>query len=262
MSNHKSTSLSNLERQNQIYSIIRTKERIDIEEICQLFSVSRSTARRDLDELEERHLVERFHGGAVSRTNNIDSDLPIPNRSKVQSLEKKRIGIATAKLIQDGDTVFLASGTTVLEVARNLRNHKNLQVITNSLPVLNLLSENSEINLVCLGGVLRRSELSFTGHIAETTLEEIRVDKVILGIYALNLSDGITHCFVQETMTDRFIIKAGRQIIVVADHTKLNRSATAIVAPIAQIDTLVTGNEADLEFIQALTNEGVNVIQA
>ena len=206
--------------------------------------------------------MERFHGGAVYRTNNIDGDLPIPNRSKVQALEKKRIGIAAANLVQDGDTIFLASGTTVLEVARNLRNFKNLQVITNSLPVLNLLSDNSDINIVCLGGVLRRSELSFTGHIAETALGEIRVDKVILGIYALNLNDGITHCFVQETMTDRFIINSGRQIIVVADHTKLNRSATAIVAPISRIDTLVTGNEAELEFIQTLTNQGVNVIQA
>jgi DeoR family transcriptional regulator, aga operon transcriptional repressor len=258
----KPVTLSNLERQNRIYELIRSQERIEIEEICELFTVSPSTARRDLDELVNRNLVERFHGGAVMRTFTIDADLPISSRSKAQANPKKRIGQAAARLINDGDSVFLASGTTVLEVAKNLRTTNNLEIITNSLPVLNIFSEISSMNVVCVGGVLRRSELSFTGHIAEKTLEEIRVDKVILGIYALSLVDGITHSFVQETMTDRSIIKSGRQLIVVADHTKLEHHSTAIIAPLSQVHTLVTDTEADAEFIQELTRRGVQVIQA
>jgi DeoR/GlpR family transcriptional regulator of sugar metabolism len=254
--------LSNLERQNKIFELITAQERIDITQICQLFDVSPSTARRDLDELVNRKLVERFHGGAITRTYTLDADLPVSNRSKTHASEKKRIGQAAANLIQDADSVFLASGTTVLEVAKNIRNRNNLEVITNSLPVLNLLADIPNINIVCLGGVLRRSELSFTGHIAETVLEDIRVDKVILGIYALSLTDGITHSFIQETMTDQFIINIGRQIIVVADHTKLERHSTAIVAPISKIDTLVTDREANADFITALTSLNIQVIQA
>ena len=260
MSKHK-TDLSNLERQNRIFEMINEQERIDINQICTIFDVSSSTARRDLDELEKRGLVERFHGGAISRANSLDSDLPVTNRSKAQSIQKKQIGIEAAKLIKNGDSVFLASGTTVLEVARNLRNHSNLQIITNSLPVLNLLADTPSINVVCLGGILRRSELSFTGHIAENVLQDIRVDKVILGIYAINLEDGITHSFAQETMTDRFIIKSGREIIVVADHSKLNRNSTAVIAPISAVQTLVTDQEADPDFIRGIQEKGVKVIQ-
>ena len=256
------TTLSNLERQNKIFEIINDQERIDINQICELFNISPSTARRDLDELEKQNLVERFHGGAITRGNTLDSDLPVTNRSKTQYLEKKQIGIEAAKLIHDGDSVFLASGTTVLEVAKNLLHHSNLQVITNSLPVLNLLADISSINVVSLGGILRRSELSFTGHIAEGVLENIRVDKVILGIYAINLEDGITHSFAQETMTDRFIINSGRKIIVVADHSKLNRNSTAVIAPISSIDTLVTDSEADPEFVAGIREKGVEVILA
>ena len=258
----KAVALSNLERQNLIYEVVCKQERIEIEQICELYGVSPSTARRDLDELVNRNLVERFHGGAVLRTFTMDADLPISSRSKSQAILKKRIGHAAAKLIQDGDSVFLASGTTVLEVAKNLRALNNLEIITNSLPVLNVFSDIPNMNVICLGGILRRSELSFTGHIAEKTLEEIRVDKVILGIYALSLVDGITHSFVQETMTDKSIIKCGRQLIVVADHSKLERHSTAIIAPLSQIHTLVTDTEADQEFIQEMINRGVNVIQA
>ena len=256
------TDLSNLERQNKIFEIINDQERININQICELFNVSPSTARRDLDELEKRNLVERFHGGAISRANSLEADLPITNRSITQTLQKKQIGMEAAKLIHDGDSVFLASGTTVLEVAKNLRNHSNLQVITNSLPVLNLLADVASINVVCLGGILRRSELSFTGHIAENVLEDIRVDKVILGIYAINLEDGITHSFAQETMTDRFIIKSGRKIIVVADHSKLNRNSTAVIAPLSSVNTLVTDSEADATFVTEIRKKGVQVILA
>ncbi len=105
--------------------------------------------------------------------------------------------------------MFLGSGTTVLEVARNLRDRKNLTVITNSLPVLNMLAGIKEITVISLGGMLRESELSFIGHITEQALAEVRADKVIMGTRGVSLEHGLTNDYLQETLTDRAILKIG-----------------------------------------------------
>ena len=145
-------------------------------------------------------------------------------RTAEQTSEKVRIGQAAADLIADGETVFLSSGTTVLEVARQLRGKRNLTVITNSLLVLNELADVPDITVICLGGMLRHSEMSLIGHITELALSELRADKVIIGIRAIDPENGLTSGYLPETMTDRAILKIGREVIVVADHTKCGAS--------------------------------------
>jgi DeoR/GlpR family transcriptional regulator of sugar metabolism len=187
-------------------------------------------------------------------------ELPILERAKEQADEKARIGRATAQLIGDKETVFLGSGTTVLEVARNLRDRKNLTVLTNSLPVLNMLAGVNDITVVSLGGMLRETEMSFIGHITEQALAELRADKVIIGIRCLSLEHGLTNDYLQETLTDRAILKIGREIVIVADHTKVNRVATALLAPLDVMHTFVTDPQADKKFIQALKKNGIQVL--
>jgi DeoR/GlpR family transcriptional regulator of sugar metabolism len=188
--------------------------------------------------------------------------LPILERESEQADEKFRIGRAAAELIADKETIFLGSGTTVLEAARNLRDRKNLTVITNSLPVLNALAGVEGITVISLGGMLRESELSFIGHITEQALAEIRVDKVIIGTRGVSLEHGLTNDYLQETLTDRAIMKIGREVIVVADYTKINRVATALLAPLESMQTFVTDSKADKKFVQELKKQGINVIVA
>jgi len=133
-------------------------------------------------------------------------------------------------------------------------------VITNSLPVLNILAGTEEITLISLGGMLRESELSFIGHITEQALNEIRADKVILGIRGLSLEHGLTNDYLQETLTDRAIIRIGRELIVVADHTKVNRVSTVMLAALDVIHIFVTDAKADKKFILALKRQGIQVI--
>ena len=163
-------------------------------------------------------------------------------------------------MVEAGDTIFLGSGTTVLEVARNLRQHRRLTVITNSLPVINILTDVPEINMVCLGGILRRSELSMIGHITEQALAEVVADKVIMGIRALDVERGLTNDYLPETKTDRSILGIGRKVIIVADHTKCGRVSTAFVAPITAIQTLVTDSNTSPDFIGHLTAKGIEVV--
>src|SRR5215510_1274964 len=142
------------ERQKQILSLLTQQGRLSVAEIVKEFSISQATARRDLESLASQGKAQRVHGGVIA-IEQAPPELPILERAGEQADDKVRIGLSAANLIKDKETVFLGSGTTVLEVARNLRGRKNLTVITNSLPVLNILASIKEIAVIALGGMLR-----------------------------------------------------------------------------------------------------------
>ena len=250
-----------VERQKQILSWLTQQGRLSVAEIVAQFSISQATARRDLDSLASQGKVQRVHGGVIA-AEQAPPELPILERESEQVGEKSRIGRAAAALVADNETLFLGSGTTVLEVAHSLRDHKNLTVITNSLPVLNMLAGIKEITVISLGGVLRDSELSFIGHITEQALIEVRADKVFMGTRGVSLEHGLTNDYLQETLTDRAIIKSGREVIIVADHTKVNRVSTVLLAPLNSIHTFVTDSGVDKKFVQAFKQQGIKVVIA
>jgi len=247
------------ERQKQILSLLTRQGRLRVAEIMKQFSISEDTTRRDLESLASQGKAQRVHGGVIA-VEQAPPELPILEREGEQPDEKIRIGRAVANLIADNEAIFLGSGTTVLEVARNLRVRKNLTVITNSLPVLNMLVGIKEITVISLGGMLRESELSFIGHIAEQALAEIRVDKVIMGTRGVSLEHGLTNDYLQETLTDRAILKIGREVVIVADQTKVNRVSTVLLAPLNSIHTFVTDSRVDRKFVQALKRKGIQVV--
>ncbi len=253
--------ISSEDRQTDIVTLLLRQGRLSVAEIVEQFGVSEATARRDLETLAEQGKIRRVHGGALP-IKHAPPELPILQREQEQFFEKQSIGQAAAALVRDGETIFLGSGTTVLEVARNLRSRQNLTVITNSLPVMNALANLPGITLIALGGILRPSELSFIGHITEQALAEVRADKVIIGVHAISLEHGLTNDYLPETMTDRAILKAGRQVIVAADHTKINAVATAFLAPLESIHALVTDSQAPPDFLNALRERGITVHQA
>jgi DeoR/GlpR family transcriptional regulator of sugar metabolism len=230
------------ERQKQILFLLTRQGRLSVTEIVKQFSISAATARRDLESLASQGKAQRVHGGVIA-LEQAPPELPILERQSEQPDEKMRIGRAAATLIADKETVFLGSGTTVLEVARNLRERKNLTVITNSLPVLNMLAGIQEVTVISLGGMLRDSELSFIGHITEQALAELRADKVIIGARAVSLEHGLTNDYLPETQTDRAILRVGREVILVTDVHKL-----------------VTDKQTPRAFISGLKAQGVNAI--
>jgi DeoR/GlpR family transcriptional regulator of sugar metabolism len=253
-----SNNLSNFERQQQLTRLLERVGRLSVSQICEQFGISAATARRDLDQLSEQGSIQRVHGGAILLRQAEPED-PILKRSHESEGEKERIGRAAAALVEDGETVFLGSGTTVLQVAQNLA-HRAMTVVTNSLPVINLMSGKDNISLIALGGMLRDSELSFIGHITEQALAELRPDKVIIGTRAISLDQGLTNDFLPETLTDRAILNAGRQTIIVADHTKCGVIATAYLAPLSAMNILVTDDQTEPAFVRSLQDNGIEVI--
>ena len=210
-----------------------------------------ATARRDLETLSLQGKVQRVHGGVIA-IEQAPPELPILERENEQSDEKSRIGRVVAELIFDGETVFLGSGTTVLETAKNLRERKNLTVITNSLPVLNTLAGIKDITVISLGGLLRDSELSFIGHITEQALAELRVDKVVMGTRGVSLEHGLTNDYLPETLTDRAILKIGREVDHCGRSYQGQPRFNCFSRASGEYANLVTDQKTDNKFLQAL----------
>jgi DeoR family transcriptional regulator of aga operon/DeoR family fructose operon transcriptional repressor len=132
-------------------------------------------------------------------------------------------------------------------------------VVTNALTIVNVFAQLERVSLVVVGGMLRQSEMSFVGHIAEAALGEVRVDKVIMGIRGIALRAGLTNDYLPEVMTDRAILAMAPNLVLVADNSKFGRVASAFVAPIEQVSTLVTDGQTDAGVLSRIRNLGVDV---
>lgn len=246
-------------RHQQILNLLDKNQSLRVSELSALLEVSEATIRRDLNWLEQTRQLKRVHGGASL----VEAQAVEPTtiaRSMEYKAEKQRIGIAAAALIQDGDAIFLGPGTTTMEVARHLCEKNDLTVISNSISVINLLAQEKNISLVSTGGLLRRSELSFLGHITEQALRQLRPQKVFTGARAFSVEDGLTSSYLPEVSTDRTIIESGSEVIIVADHSKLGKVAPAFIAPVTAITKLITDRDADPEVVQQFQAAGVEVI--
>lgn len=246
------------ERQRLLLEWIEARQRATVPEIAARFAISPATVRRDLDALAAEGKVRRVHGGAIA-VRRAPPEPPVMQRALEQADEKARIAAAAAALIDDGETLFLSSGTTVMEVAHLLRGRRDLTVFTNSLLVVNALADALGVEVILLGGVVRGSEGSLVGALTMRSLAELRAVKVIFGIRAIDVTHGLTNNTLEESLVDREILRIANEIIVVADHTKLGRVSTVFVAPLTVIDTLITDAGAPPHLVDALRASGVNV---
>jgi DeoR family transcriptional regulator of aga operon len=249
-------------RRDQVLDFIHENQHVSVAQICEAFNVSEATARRILSELASETKIERIRGGAIAVQDDAGPERGFRRRSVEQEAEKRRIGKAAAELVSDGETIFLGGGTTALEVAYHLRGRQNLTVMTNSVAIIDLLKDASEVRLIGLGGILWHSEQTFIGHITEEALSQLHADKVITGIRAIDPDKGLSNRDPMCTPTERAILGVGDQVIIVADHTKCGKVDMAFVAPLSAVHTLITDTDAPDDFVSALSAQGLRVIQA
>jgi DeoR/GlpR family transcriptional regulator of sugar metabolism len=249
------------ERQQLILEAVKDHRQATVSELSLRFDVSQVTIRRDLRDLAAKGALRRAHGGAILAAS-VPPEPPVVQRMGWAEHCKACIGRAAAALVADGDSVFIGSGSTTAHVARHLVSRRNLTVVTNALTIATELASAGGVTVVVTGGLMRPSELSLVGHITELALHEVRVDKVILGMRAISLDAGMTNDFLPEVMTDRTIIEMAPELIVVADHTKFGKIASAYVAPVERVTTLVTNSETDPQILVRLRELGIQIIVA
>lgn len=254
----KTVAESNLERQGRLQAWVEERRRVSVPEIAEHFAVSLATARRDLEALAERGKVQRVHGGAVA-LRRAPPEPPVVQRSGEQAEEKGRIAAAAAALVHDGETIFLGSGTTVMQVAARLRDCRHLIVFTNSLAVVNALAGAPGVTVNLLGGTVRSSEGSLIGPLTMQALASLRSVRVIMGIRAIDLDEGLTNNYLEESLVDRELLRIASEAILVADHTKCGRVSTVFVAPLAAVSLLITDDQTPVGFVAALRERGIPV---
>jgi len=247
-----------LERKDQIFDLITRKGRITVDELIEKFKVSGATVRRDLEFLEHQDLITRAHGGAMSKSRvSLEPDF-FEEKEKFLE-EKERIGQEAAKLIEEGEVIFLEASTTVLELARNIQNNKNLTVVTNSLDIAQELDGKEGISLIITGGSPKRRTRALIGPLTEATLSQMRIDKAFMGVNALDPTYGITAPTLEEAQTRKKIVKASNKIVILSDHSKFGKQSFAAVDHLQSIDILITDRGIPEETKVALERLGIEV---
>jgi DeoR/GlpR family transcriptional regulator of sugar metabolism len=243
------------ERQAIILDLMKNKNFIKITEIVNRFEVSNETARRDLEALQDEKLVKRVYGGAVLTA----QAAPVISKNTSYS-EKAAIGRAAAALVKEGDKIMLDTGTTMLEIARNLKEMDNLTVLTNSLPIINELI-NTNVVVVALGGYLDPDEQCMYGSLTSSAMKHFFVDKSFIGAGGITLNGGVSD-YNTEIDNRRIIFERSGQVILAADSGKFGINAFTYICPIEDINTIVSDNRLSADYMEGIRERRIELILA
>lgn len=249
-----------IERLDKILRYINENNKAGIDEISDKFGVSKVTVRRDLEILSNKGLVIKTHGGVMSIENKFSYEIPYSNKSETNSAAKRAIGIAAAKLVDDGDLIILDSGSTTLEVAKNIRGN-NLTILTNDIKVSNEIAHRNGIRLILSGGILGETVYSMTGIQTLNFFKQFHINRTFLGCDAIDLSLGISNRTLEEVEIKKAMIDAAEEVILVTDSSKLNKKVFCHVCDFSKVNKLVI-DSIDDSYSRILQQYGVEVIIA
>jgi DeoR/GlpR family transcriptional regulator of sugar metabolism len=243
----------------EVQDLFSKQEFVGIEELCARFNSSKSSIRRDLIELERDGILRRVHGGAISLETR-DEIMDFGHLSVSCHEEKTRIGKAAATLVEDGQTVILGGGSTVVEVARCLT-ERPIQIVTNSIPVAQTFWDSKQAEVILTGGYLYPRLGVQLGPICEKMLQSVSADILIMGIRGIT-EDGISdsNSLIVESL--RAMIRAVRKVVIVADHTKFGRNAMIHVASLNEIHQIISDKELPSDFQRMLETHKVACVLA
>ena len=243
-------------RRRQLLDLISRQGYATLDQLVKSLGVSESTVRRDLEALDLAGSVKRTHGGAVY-SGEVRSMPAFEDRTATAADEKRAIGLATAALIEDGDTVLLDGGTTTLEVARALLG-RPVQVVTNSLPIAQLWASSPRSDLVLIGGFVYPRTGVAMGPLSIAMMSGIRVRKAILGAGGI-VAEGIFNSNLLLVETERQMMACGQEVVIVADHTKFGRQELTRLCGLNEINRIVVDPGLPEEFRPMLESAGATI---
>lgn len=249
-------------RRSAILQQVRRDSSVNVSELSKQFGVSEVTIRKDLRILKGRKLLVRVHGGAIVNTRATTDESEehhINFKLLVNAREKEAIGRAAAAHIKDGDTILLDSGTTTLQIAKNLDRFHDLTIITNSVNAMLEALKYKRFKVILLGGTMRESSNSTVGPLAESNLKLFYCDKLFLGVDSFSVEAGLSTPSVEEASTNQVMISRAREVIAVFDSSKINRRAFAFIASADKINTVITDSHLPASVRSQLKSLKVNV---
>ncbi|MCO5066094.1 MAG: DeoR/GlpR family DNA-binding transcription regulator [Rhizobiaceae bacterium] len=236
-------------RHSEIVQLAKDQGKVLVEELAARFDVTPQTIRKDLNDLCEQRMLRRIHGGALfpSGIENVEYEA----RRKIAADEKEAIGRAAARLIPDGASLFINIGTTTEEVSKALLDHDGLMVITNNINVANRMRVYPQIEVVIAGGIVRGSDGGVVGEAAVDFIRQFKVDYAVIGASAIDHDGALLDFDFREVKVAQAIIANARNVILVCDATKYERTAPVRIAHLSQVNTFIT-DRCDLPVIRKI----------
>lgn len=231
---------------------------VRVKELSEKLNVSEVTIRKDLKKLESKKILYRNHGSANS-VGSIIGDRHIDEKEKIRVEEKNRIAKAAVELLENDDKIIIASGTTLLAFAHQIGENKPVTVITSSVKVSLTLCYNPTIELIQLGGIMRKNAASVIGNQAEDALVNMACNKLFIGVDGIDLDHGLTTSNLSEAYLNQRMIDASQKIIVLCDSSKFGKKGFSKICNFDRIHHIITDSEAPSSVIEMIKEKGIEV---
>lgn len=247
------------ERHKYILESLNKNGFIKVIDIAKELDVTPVTIRKDLKHLEEKKLLYRTHGSA-SPVNPLTSDIDVKEKEKIRKDEKKKIAIAAAKLIEENDSIIIASGSTVHTLAEHITPINHLTVVTASLKTALLLNTLNNVEVIQLGGIVRKNSFSVIGDYTSQFFEQITCSKLFLGVDGIDIEHGITNSNIEEAILNKKMIEASLRTIILADSSKFGRRGFGKICNLDRVDVIITDSGISKSMAQSIEEVGIELI--
>jgi DeoR/GlpR family transcriptional regulator of sugar metabolism len=247
------------ERLEIIKKIALEERKVYVSKLSEKFKVTEETIRRDLEKLELEGLVTRSYGGAILNAEKTNEDVPFYKRSQTNIEGKKYIASRAIELIKKGSTLVADSSSTVLEILKSIKNRSDVTVITNSVEVLQELSQ-TELNIISTGGGLKQKSLSLQGPITQSTIQKYNVDLALVSCKGMDINKGILDSNEAEAEIKRTMIKQASRVMLVIDHSKYDKTSFVKLFEFENIDYIITDQKPREEWIELLNSYNIEII--
>ena len=249
------------ERKRMILQLLEKNERISVQELCEYLGVSSSSIRNYLRQMDNEGLLERTHGGALLRPKT-SYELNSIQKKINNHEEKTAIAKAAAELIENGDTVVLDTGTTTFELARQLKNKKGITVVVNDIEIARCLEEFEGVNVLLLGGMVRKNFHCTVGTSVINTLSRLNVDKAFIATNALSFEKGLTTPDINQSEVKKAMIGIASAVILLCDCSKIGKESFVQFAELSDISKLITDSNISKYDLDEFKKNHIEVVVA
>lgn len=254
--NHKRKSKA--QRYRVILSELENKDFVSVQDFSRHLNVSEVTIRKDLKELESKNLLHRDHGGA-SPVSSLTDDRHIDEKENMMIDEKIRIANAANQLLNKNDRIIIASGTTLLYFSRKISITEPLTVITSSVKVSLALSYNPNVEVIQLGGIMRKSSASVIGPYTEQMLSGLMCNKLFIGVDGIGIDFGLTTSNIEEAILNQHMLNAAKEVIVLTDSSKFGKQGFGKICGLDRVNHIITDKNAPQNILQIIKDKGIKV---
>lgn len=250
------------ERMAKIVEITNERAIVTVDELIARIGSSKATIRRDISRLDEGGVIKKTHGGVMSIAMSTATEPPLRIKRNLHLEEKKRIAAKAMTHVEDNDFIFLDSGTTLLEFAKLFDGVRPLTAVTYDILAAMELASHPAIDLMMLGGSLRKTYYSFFGFFAESMLRQITVKKAFISADSIDLQQGLMSYTTDDIAIKKLLVASAKQTIVLCDHSKFEAQSHIKICGLSDIDVVITGREIGREKLCRLQEAGIAVVTA